>query len=126
MFWRKAEDSAEKQRAFLEQLLERDNVIGLVYERDGTEGFVIGSLVPAPPVYEPGGLTCSVDDFVVAEEAWESIGGELLDAVAAEARARGAAQMVVVSAHLDTQKREMLVSHTYAIASEWWVRPLQD
>ena len=126
VFWRKAADSAEKQRAFLGRLLERDNVIGMVYERDGVvEGFIIGSLVPAPPVYDPGGSTCSVDDFVVAEEAWGGIGGALLEAVAAEARARGAAQMVVVSAHLDARKREMLVNSTYAIASEWWVRPLQ-
>ncbi len=126
VFWRKAADSAGQQRVFLEQLVERDNVIGMVYERGGVvEGFIIGSLIPAPPVYDPGGSTCSVDDFVVAEEAWDSVGGELLEAVAAAARARGAAQMVVVSAHLDTRKREALANRTYAIASEWWVKPLQ-
>ena len=126
VFWRKAADSAEQQRAFLSQLLERGNVIAFVYERGGAvEGFIIGSLVPAPPVYDPGGLTCSVDDFMVAEAAWDEVGGALLEAVAAEALARGGTQMVVVSAHLDTQKRKMLVSRTYTIASEWWVRPLQ-
>ena len=96
------------------------------YERDGVvEGFIIGSLVPAPPVYDPGGLTCSVDDFVVAEKAWRSVGEKLLGAVAAEARARGAAQMVVVSAQLDTKKRDMLSSLAYTVASEWWVKPLK-
>ena len=127
VFWRKADDSAEKQRAFLAQLLEREDVIGLVCEQGGvTEGFIIGSLISAPPVYDPGGLTCSVDDFVVAEGAWRSVGERLLSAVAAEARARGAAQMVVVSAQLDADKREMLSHLAYTVASEWWVKPLEN
>ena len=126
VFWRKADDSAEKQQAFLAHLLERDDVIGLVYERDGAvEGFIIGSLVPAPPVYDPGGLTCSVDDFVVAEGEWRNVGERLLGAVATAARARGAAQMVVVSAQLDAEKRDMLSSLAYTVASEWWVKPLK-
>ncbi|WP_420596523.1 GNAT family N-acetyltransferase [Deinococcus sp.] len=125
MFWPKAEDAAEKQRAFLTHVLERETVISLVYERAGVvAGFVIGSLVPAPPVYNPGGPTCSVDDFVVPQDEWDTIGAALLDAVAHEAEAHGAAQMVVVSAQLDAEKRQMLSDRKYAAASEWWVRSL--
>jgi len=28
-------------------------------------GFLIATLNLAPPVYDPGGLTCDIDDFVV-------------------------------------------------------------
>jgi RNA polymerase sigma-70 factor (ECF subfamily) len=51
------------------------------------------ALVPAPAVYEPGGLTCQIDDFRVADPgAWEEVGSALLRAVGAWARAREAVQ----------------------------------
>jgi GNAT superfamily N-acetyltransferase len=124
LFWRKAEDSREKQAPFLQQMLSRDNVLGLVQERDGVvDGFVIAMLVPAPPVYAAG-LTCVIDDFCVNDLDWQGTGSALLGAATQLAKERGAVQCVVVCGHLDQPKREMLASFGHTIASEWWVTPI--
>ena len=125
-FWRKAQDSREQHIPFLESLLKREDVIMLVYEStEKIEGFVIADFVAAPPVYDPGGPTCRVDDFCVAEEhLWENVGVTLLNEVLRLARERGAAQSVVVCGHLDQPKRAMLTQLGYSIASEWYVRDL--
>ncbi len=128
VFWREADNSDAIQAPFFEaQIAQPENIV-LVGEQEGTvAGFVIATLRPAPPVYAPGGLTCIIDDFAVANPAdWKGIGSALLDAVAQEAKTRGAVQMVVVCGHLDQPKREMLAAHGYAIASEWQVRPLES
>lgn len=68
VFWRKADGSEQAQRAFFEDQLGSSNVIALVYrENKDIEGFIIGALKKAPPVYAPGGLTCVIDDFCVRE-----------------------------------------------------------
>ncbi|HEY4387551.1 MAG TPA: hypothetical protein VGN34_24100, partial [Ktedonobacteraceae bacterium] len=109
--WRKADDSREKHLLFLESLLMREDVIMLVHESaDKVDGFIMADFVPAPPVYNPGGPTCRVDDFcVVAESLWENVGQELLNEVLRLAREHGAAQNVVVCGHLDQPKRAMLM-----------------
>lgn len=124
-FWRKAPDSAAKQLAFLQVQLQRENVIALVHERaDGlVDGFVIATLVPAPPVYAPGGLTCAIDDYWVAGgHDWQGTGTALLDEAARLAKQRGAAQVVVVTGARDEAKRAMLGQQEFSVASEWWVR----
>src|SRR6185437_6976674 len=111
VFWRPVADARERHEPFLRSLLTQDNVIARVHERgDGTvDGFVIATLVPAPPVYDPGGLTCSIDDFCVADASdWPTIAKRLLADVMAEAKTRGASQVVVVCGHLDQPKRTML------------------
>src|SRR4051794_11746834 len=81
-FWRKAPDSREKQLLHFERIVAADRTIALVHEWDGgIDGFVIATLLDAPPVYDPGGLTSLIDDFVVADEAWEIVGAALLEAV---------------------------------------------
>jgi len=125
-FWRKAEDSREQHIPFLESLLKREDVIILVREStEKIEGFVIADFVAAPPVYNPGGPTCRVDDFCVAEEnLWENVGLALLNEVLRLAKEHGAAQSVVVCGHLDQPKRAMLTQLGYSLASEWYVRDL--
>jgi GNAT superfamily N-acetyltransferase len=124
LFWRKAEDSREKQASFLQHLFQRDNIIALVHERDDRiDGFVIATLVPSPPVYAAG-LTCAIDDFCVAEHDWSGVGNTLLEAATQAAKERGAVQCVVVCGHLDQPKREMLSAFGHTIASEWWVKPI--
>ncbi|GCE29592.1 N-acetyltransferase [Dictyobacter alpinus] len=127
-FWRKAQDSREQHIPFLESLLKCEDVLLLVHESAGEiDGFIIADFVAAPPVYNPGGPTCRVDDFCVAEESlWETVGRALLGEVLRLARARGAAQSVVVCAHLDQPKRAMLAQSGYSIASEWYVRDLSQ
>ncbi len=126
LFWRKAEDAQEKHTLFLEGLLKREDVIMLVHESTETiDGFIIADLVEAPPVYNPGGPTCRIDDFCVASgNLWESTGVDLLTEVCRKAKEYGAAQSVVVCGHLDQPKRTLLHHMGYSIASEWYVRQL--
>ena len=126
LFWRKAADSRERHSTYLAGLLTRGQHLALVSEAAGAlDGFLIAELRPAPPVYDPGGLTCLVDDFVVADEArWDDVGSALLRRAGEEARRRGAVQLVVVCAHLDGPKRAMLASAGFSVASGWHVRAL--
>ena len=128
MFWRKAENSRAAQTPYFENQLARENVLTLVAEDQNTgamAGFVMAALIPAPPVYDPDGLTCLLDDFCVAEAAeWRPVGEALLAAVGEQAQARGAVQFVVVCAHLDRPKREALRSLGFDLASEWYVREI--
>ncbi|MFL6074757.1 MAG: hypothetical protein ACJ73S_15280 [Mycobacteriales bacterium] len=126
VFWRPAADAVERQRPFLRTLVDDEAVITLVATTGGAlTGYAIGRLVPAPPVYDPGGATCLLDDFAVADAAdWPTVGVDLLRAVSRAARERGAAQIVVVTAHLDEPKRAALAAAGLTTASEWWVGQL--
>jgi hypothetical protein len=114
----------DRQRAYFTSILDDDKTLVLTATEDDADvrGFAVGRLVPAPPVYDPGGMSCVVDDFAVAEpEEWLTIGHLLLDALHRWAASRDAAQMIVVTAHLDEPKRAALQSHGLTLASEWWV-----
>jgi len=126
LFWRPAADAQDKHRPHLASLIANDEVICLVSEEAGQlTGFLIATLVPAPPVYDPGGLTCQIDDFaVITVSSWPTTGVQLLRAGLAQAARRGAVQAVVVTGHLDQAKRQALRASGLDIASEWWVRPL--
>lgn len=66
VFWRPAIDAIDQHRPYLAKLIEDDAVITVVADTGGTlTGFAVGTIVTAPPVYDPGGSTCVVDDFVV-------------------------------------------------------------
>lgn len=123
LFWRPAADAAEQQRPYLADRLQDERVIALVAVADGAlRGFVVGTLMAAPPVYDPGGDTCLVDDFTVADPGdWPTLGVALLRAVEDAARRRGAAQMGAVTAHLDQAKRTAPAKGGLSLASEWWV-----
>ncbi len=121
-FWRKAPDSASVQTPYFHELLARDAVVALVaLEDERVVGFVIAAIVPAPAVYDPGGLTCMIDDFcVAAPDQWATVGRSLLTTVTQAAKARGATQTVVVCGHLDAPKRAALAAAGLTIASEWY------
>ena len=125
LFWRPAAAAPDLHHTYLGSLVASEKVITLVSEEAGQlTGFLIATLNPAPPVYDPGGLTCQIDDFVVAPAAkWPTTGAELLRASQAEAGRRGAIQAVVVTGHLDQPKRQALQACGLEIASEWWVTP---
>ena len=125
IFWRIAPDAREKQRPYFEQLITRENVIMLVYETEAQiTGFIVAALIASPPVYDPGGATCSIDDFCVSGSLWQTAGAALLTEVMQQALQRGAAQTVVVCGHLDQPKREMLAQSGFSIATEWYVQGL--
>ncbi|HEY3368818.1 MAG TPA: hypothetical protein VGK74_27490 [Symbiobacteriaceae bacterium] len=128
VFWRRAEDARERQEPFFESQVKSERVIAMVHEHRGVvDGFVIGVLVTAPPVYAPGGYICSIDDYMVADpDDWETIGAVLLKEVCREARRRGAVLVNVVSGHEDGTKRAMLAEAGFTIASEWHVKPIAE
>lgn len=101
---------------------DKDTLFAVAGVADRVQGFVIARLVPSPPVYEPGGTTCLVDDFTVADvQMWPEVGPLLLDRARASAADHGAAQLVVVTAGRDDAKRAVLHAGDLTAASEWWV-----
>lgn len=126
VFWRKAADSADKHTRYVRNLLQRDGVFAFVHDAAGTvDGFVIGVRLEAPPVYDPGGPTCLVDDFTVADPTlWPSVGLALLEAARTAARGRGMVCMQIICGHHDAPKRAMLAAAGFPIVSEWWAQPL--
>jgi hypothetical protein len=76
-FWRPAPDAVDRQRAYFPSILGDDRTLVLTATEDdaGLHGFAIGRLVPVPPVYGPGGVSCVVDDFAVADpDEWLTVG----------------------------------------------------
>jgi hypothetical protein len=122
-FWRPAVDARTLQRGYFAALLTDLDVLVMVGgRRRFIDGFLIARLVPPPPVYDPGGLTCLIDDFIVGKPGqWDDLGELLLESARDWGSLRGAVQVVVVTAHLDGPKRAALRSAGLSIASEWWV-----
>jgi hypothetical protein len=125
-FWHPATDAVARQRDFFASLIANDDTFVVVVREDsGIRGFAIARTADAPPVYNPGGLTCAVDDFAVADLTdWPTVGPLLLNAVRAWGSDHGATQLIVVVAHLDQPKRAMLRNAELEIASEWWAAPI--
>lgn len=125
LFWSKAEDSRAQHLPYIALLLRRADVLAFVAVTDGAiDGFIVGILAPSPPVYAAG-LTCTVDDFCVADpEDWDGIGRQLLDEVRRHARQQGASQVVVVCPHQHQRKRSMLRAAGLSVASEWYTSGL--
>src|ERR1700738_4303026 len=63
-FHRPAQDAREAQRPYFEKLISSASFIVVIGESPAgaVEGFLIGQLMPPPPVYDPGGPGCIVDD----------------------------------------------------------------
>lgn len=126
VFWRVADDAAIKQTPYFEQLIAQDRVVALAHESENAiDAFLIAFLQDAPPVYDPGGPTCTIDDFTVATpDLWPTVGRALLDAAIPAITSLGAVQIVVVCGHHDAPKRAMLQAAGFPIASEWRVRAI--
>jgi ribosomal protein S18 acetylase RimI-like enzyme len=127
-FWRVAEDAVAVHTPFLEQMTLEDDAVALVAEGgvDDICGFVIGRLVPPPPVYDPGGPSGFIDDFAVAQDdQWPTVGRDLMQHAAEALRQRGAVQLVVVCGHLDEAKRATLTAAGLSLAAEWYVSSLE-
>jgi hypothetical protein len=80
---------------------------------------VIARLEPAPPVYDPGGPACTIDDFGADNV---TTARELLVGVRRWATKRGATQLVMIAAHGDATTRALLKDEGLTLASEWWVQ----
>jgi GNAT superfamily N-acetyltransferase len=123
-FFRKASNGSDAQAKWLQVQLPDSRTIALCSEAAGKlTGFVIAVLTPAPPVYDPGGLTALIHDFVVDDpEQWTTVGIELIDEVSAQVKAKGAVQMVVVCTLADETKRAFLAKLGTRVVSEWHFR----
>ena len=126
MLWRKAEHSAARQELHFQRLLTRADTIAFVaVDANMLAGFAVSAIADAPPVYNPGGPVCVIDDFAVANPSdWSSVGAALLNALEREAKSRGAVLTVIVCAQRDQAKRRLLQKAGTTVASEWHVKPL--
>ena len=134
-FWRYAgEEGDNTQRQWFKELLEDKNYVmftasacakaSVDKENDTQEilGFIIGKLMSAPEVYNPGGLTLMIDDFCVqSENLWQSVGHALIEETKAAAKVKSATQILVVCGAHDHPKRKFLNEQNLSIASEWFV-----
>ncbi len=124
-FWRYAGESGDKsQKHWFETLLDsKDDLLFTAKdENQRILGFVIGRLITAPEVYNPGGLTLMIDDLCVhSDNLWDSVGVQLIEAIKVDAKAKGAVQILVVCGSQDTLKRQFLMNQNLSSASEWFV-----
>ncbi len=125
-FWRAAPDAVTVQRSYFCTLLNRDDVAVFVVDGDErVRGFLIASIGDAPAVYDPGGATCTVDDFAVdLDSSWVKAAPLLLAAVRRWAATQGAVQLIVVTGHHDQAKRDQLAEAELRLTSEWWTGPI--
>ncbi len=119
-FWKYAKSAEKIQASWFKELLTNEQYIILVANH--ISAFLIGRIIPAPEVYDPGGLTFMIDDFCVkTPDLWETCGKELVLEAKKIALAKGASQILIVCGHHDEPKRKFLRSIDLSIASEWYV-----
>lgn len=127
-FWRPSADADDVQARFFGGLLAAPDHQVLVAEDEQGDvvGFCITRLVSAPPVYDPGGPTATIDDFCVADgdSAWLTVGRKLLTAARELAAQRGAVQLVVVAGAHDSAKRRMIERQGLSETSIWYTGPI--
>lgn len=124
LFWKGAKNADALQKEWFSTLLNKDEYILLVAEEaNNITGFIIGQIIQAPDVYDPGGLTLMIDDFCVnSPDLWITTGKELLESVEITSRQKGATQIVAVCGHHDKAKKKFFNTYHFSIASEWYVK----
>ncbi len=105
------------------ELCDRPDCTTLVAAQDGRiEGYALAMpALPAPPVYEPGGTTCLVDEL---EAARPEIRAALLYAIEGAAREAGDVQVLLACAARDRAKRAVLDARGYRWPVDWFSAPL--
>jgi hypothetical protein len=127
VFWRMADGASNLQRTFFDRLVLDPSWICLVHENgNDIDGFIMAHVTTAPPVYDPGGKVCVIDDFAVADPSlWPTVGMALQDEAERRAIVAGAVISIVVCGQRDTSKRKALLNSGSEIASEWYVRSIK-
>lgn len=125
-FWRIADRAVEKHESFIRRLVHDDDVLSIVHEaHDRVDGVLIATTMNAPPVYDPGGKVCMIDDYVVeSPELWREVGMRLLEHCREWAMTQGCVLQIIVCAQKDVPKSAMLKGMGAEVASEWYVRAI--
>jgi hypothetical protein len=116
MFWRSREGAAELQDAWFRFLITSDADLVLVGTDDDNMvvGFLIAKVTDAAPVFDPGGRTCVIDDFVAPR-------GVVFDGLLAAARTwaagEGAVQLVEIVRGDDLLPRAKSLAHVEPLAT---------
>lgn len=123
VFWRRHPKANVNQRAWFSILLTDDahHVVVSTGRGGEVDGFAIARVMDAPPVFDPGGRTCMVDDLVwPTPEVAEALLGE----VRRWAATKGCSQLVVVCPAGDDPRRSLLSRGGLHPTSEWWTGPV--
>jgi hypothetical protein len=128
IFWRPAAGASKSQRKFFGGLIDDRSWICLVHEAAaGVDGFILARVVSAPPVYDPGGKVCMIDDFMVADALlWPSVGMALHTEAERIAAESGAVASVTVCGQRDVVKGTQLRKIGADVSSEWYVHKIGD
>lgn len=122
-FWKRHSDADSGQRAWFAILLGDENHHLAVSQNQSAtiDGFVIARAGGAPPVYDPGGATCMVDDFV-----WETqaVAQALIEEVRRWATTKACTQLVVVTPAADAERKATVEDMGLHPTSEWWSGPI--
>lgn len=123
-FWRRHPDADQRQRDWFGFLLsDAGHQLLVNVATDGqVDGFVIARAMDAPPVYDPGGRTCFVDDLV-----WADLDDAkaLLTEVRIWGVEQGCSQLLVVTPVADSDRRDLLGHLGLHPVSEWWTAPIE-
>ena len=127
VFWRMANNASNLQHAFFDGLVVDPSWICLVHENgNGIDGFIMAHVTTAPPVYDPGGKVCIINDFAVAEPTlWATAGMALQDEAERRAAVAGAVISIIVCGQRDISKRTALLNSGSEVASEWYIRSIK-
>ena len=122
-FWKYAEDAEEIQSKWFKESLKQHDCLMLVTEENHeVVGFIIGRIIKAPEVYNPGGLTLMIDDFCVkTPQLWNMIGKQLISEIKRLAKDKNASQILTVCGAHDEPKRKLLKNLGLTVASQWYV-----
>lgn len=123
-FWKYAENAEKIQADWFRELLGRDDhiLLSAKTDEDIVVGFIIGRVIPAPEVYNPGGMTLMIDDFCVEDESmWEAIGTPLVESIKEVGNGFNVSQILVVSGDHDDAKNSFLEDIGLSVASRWYV-----
>jgi len=122
-FWKYAEHAEETQSKWFKELLKQDDCLVLVTEENHeVVGFIIGHIIKAPEVYNPGGLTLMIDDFCVkTPQLWNTVGKQLISEIKRLAKDKNASQILTVCGAHDGPKQKLLKNLGLTVASQWYV-----
>ncbi|MFC5343844.1 GNAT family N-acetyltransferase [Brevundimonas staleyi] len=123
IFWRRGPDHLARTRCYFRFQILNPRTKTLVCER-GTSlvGCLVALPTPAPPIFNPGGPTVTIDDFCVSrDEEWAHAGRALIEKLRQIAERKGWHQLVAVNAAADLPKARFLEGIGLSIASTWSV-----